>query len=544
MKKLASLLLVFALALSLAVPCFAADATLEVRKQPTKTSYSVGECFNPAGLSLVYTGSDGQPLPIGLNDPNLSFSPDIKTPLTENDSLVLVTYLPGGQETNKVTALIDVSVGNQVTETPTPSPTPAPDTSAAPFISSYAITDAGGAEKVEVKKGDTFTLVLRVVDNALAAYDNVDASNVAAKINSAAFTFTGLAEVSQFESGQSEGKPFCSYVLIFRDVIFNGGGNSVQVDISYKDTTRPVSSLTQVLAACDDAAARTPGLIVRDVNYGGTSITAGQSASLTLSVFATTGNEDLSDVMVSLSLPEGVTLSSGSQTTYLGSMKSGGLQTATFNLLPSATFTGGVANITVNLSGVGKDSGTSVSGSSTVSIPVLQPERFEITNVESPDAMMLGEEGYISVTFVNKGKTSIDNLSAEISGDNLANPGQSQFVGNIAAGTENSVDFDVAALEAGTITGIITLSYEDSTGAAKTLTTNYSITVNEMPAVEDPGMMDPGMMEPETEGGLPVGVIVVIVIVAAGVIALVVRIVLKKRKAKALAALGEDDEDL
>ena len=158
--------------------------------------------------------------------------------------------------------------------------------------------------------------------------------------------------------------------------------------------------------------------------------------------------------------------------------------------------------------------------------------------------MTLGEEGYISVTFVNKGKTSIDNLSAEISGDNLANPGQSQFVGNIAAGTENSVDFDVAALEAGTITGIITLSYEDSTGAAKTLTTNYSITVNEMPAMEDPGMMDPGMMEPETEGGLPVGVIVVIVIVAAGVIALVVRIVLKKRKAKALAALGEDDEDL
>ena len=544
MKKLASLLLVFALALSLAVPCFAADATLEVRKQPNKTSYSVGECFNPAGLSLVYTGSDGQPLPIGLNDPNLSFSPDIKTPLTENDSLILVTYFPGGQETNKVTALIDVSVGNQVTETPAPSPTPAPDTSAAPFISSYAITDAGGAEKVEVKKGDTFTLVLRVVDNALAAYDNVDASNVAAKINSAAFTFTGLAEVSQFESGESEGKPFCSYVLIFRDVIFNGGGNSVQVDISYKDTTRPVSSLTQVLAACDDAAARTPGLIVRDVNYGGTSITAGQSASLTLSVFATTGNEDLTDVMVSLSLPEGVTLSSGSQTTYLGSMKSGGLQTATFNLLPSATFTGGVANITVNLSGVGKDSGTSVSGSSTVSIPVLQPERFEITNVESPDAMMLGEEGYISVTFVNKGKTSIDNLSAEISGDNLANPGQSQFVGNIAAGTENSVDFDVAALEAGTITGIITLSYEDSTGAAKTLTTNYSITVNEMPAIEDPGMMDPGMMEPETEGGLPVGVIVVIVIVAAGVIALVVRIVLKKRKAKALAALGEDDEDL
>ena len=545
MKKLASLLLVFALALSLAVPCFAVGETgITVQTPPNKTTYTVGEKFDPKGMHLSLNYDQIPSLDIDVTNPQYSssikYEPSLDTKLTEGINRVTITYAVNGQS---FSASQEITV-SPATSTPAPSPTPAPDTSAAPFISSYAITDAGGAEKVEVKKGDTFTLVLRVVDNALAAYDNVDASNVAAKINSAAFTFTGLAEVSQFESGQSEGKPFCSYVLIFRDVIFNGGGNSVQVDISYKDTTRPVSSLTQVLAACDDAAARTPGLIVRDVNYGGTSITAGQSASLTLSVFATTGNEDLSDVMVSLSLPEGVTLSSGSQTTYLGSMKSGGLQTATFNLLPSATFTGGVANITVNLSGVGKDSGTSVSGSSTVSIPVLQPERFEITNVESPDAMMLGEEGYISVTFVNKGKTSINNLSAEISGDNLANPGQSQFVGNIAAGTENSVDFDVAALETGTITGIITLSYEDSTGAAKTLTTNYSITVNEMPAMEDPGMTDPGMMEPEAEGGLPVGVIVVIVIVAAGVIALVVRIVLKKRKAKALAALGEDDEDL
>ena len=545
MKKLASLLLVFALALSLAVPCFADnEKEIKVIVPPNKTTYTEGETFDPTGMRLQSIDTSGNTTEIAATDNRISFQPDPKKGEKLKAGQTSVTIIFKTLDNRELSTAQEITV-NGPAETPAPSPTPAPDTSAAPFISSYAITDAGGAEKVEVKKGDTFTLVLRVVDNALAAYSDVDASNVAAKINSAAFTFTGLAEVSQFESGESEGKPFCSYVLIFRDVIFNGGGNSVQVDISYKDTTRPVSSLTQVLAACDDAAARTPGLIVRDVNYGGTSITAGQSASLTLSVFATTGNEDLSDVMVSLSLPEGVTLSSGSQTTYLGSMKSGGLQTATFNLLPSATFTGGVANITVNLSGVGKDSGTSVSGSSTVSIPVLQPERFEITNVESPDAMMLGEEGYISVTFVNKGKTSIDNLSAEISGDNLANPGQSQFVGNIAAGTENSVDFDVAALEAGTITGIITLSYEDSTGTAKTLTTNYSITVNEMPVMEDPGMMDPGMMEPVDEGGgLPVGVIVVIVIVAAGVIALVVRIVLKKRKAKALAALGEDDEDL
>ena len=545
MKKLASLLLVFALALSLAVPCLAAnEKEIKVITPPNKTAYAEGDVFDPTGMRLQLVDNGGNTSEVAATDNRISFQPDPKKGEKLKAGQTSVTVIFKTDDNRELSTSQEITVSGPA-ETPTPSPAPTPDTSAAPFISSYAITDAGGAEKVKVQKGDTFTLVLRVVDNALAAYSGVDASNVAAKINSSAFTFTGLAEVSQFQSGESEGKPYCSYVLIFRDVIFNGGSNSVQVDISYQNTTRPVSSLTQVLAACDAAAARTPGLIVRDVNYGGTSITAGQSAALTLSVFATTGNEDLTDVMVSLSLPEGITLASGSQTTYLGSMKSGALQAATFNLLPGATFTGGVANITVNLSGVGKESGTAVSGSSTVSIPVLQPERFEITNVESPDSMMLGEEGYISVTFVNKGKTSINNLSAEISGDNLANPGQSQFVGNIAAGTENSVDFDIAAVQAGTITGVITLSYEDSTGAAKTLTSNYSITVNEMPAMDDPGMMDPGMMEPtEGGGGLPVGVIVVIVIAAAAVIAIVVRIVLKKRKAKALAALGDEDEDL
>ena len=432
MKKLASLLLVFALALSLAVPCFAAnEKEIKVITPPNKISYTEGDTFDPAGMRLQLVDTNGNTSEISATDNRISFQPDPKKGEKLKAGQTSVTIIFKTLDNRELSAAQEITVSGPA-ETPAPSPTPAPDTSAAPFISSYAITDAGGAEKVEVKKGDTFTLVLRVVDNALAAYDNVDASNVAAKINSAAFTFTGLAEVSQFESGESEGKPFCSYVLIFRDVIFNGGGNSVQVDISYKDTTRPVSSLTQVLAACDDAAARTPGLIVRDVNYGGTSITAGQSASLTLSVFATTGNEDLSDVMVSLSLPEGVTLASGSQTTYLGSMKSGGLQTATFNLLPGATFTGGVANITVNLSGVGKDSGTSVSGSSTVSIPVLQLSLIHIFQLAVPAGLH----------DVGDGQLALDDLIAPVLAqlDDAAAGNAGQHGAHTGSGVDLAVD--------------------------------------------------------------------------------------------------------
>ena len=177
---------------------------------------------------------------------------------------------------------------------------------------------------------------------------------------------------------------------------------------------------------------------------------------------------------------------------------------------------------------------------------MTQPERFDITNMEAPETIMMGEEGYLSVTFVNKGKSAINNLSAEIQGDNLANPGQSQFLGNIAAGTENSVDFSVLAAAEGTINGKVILSYEDAKGEVKTLEKEFSCTVEPMPDMSvDP--MDPGMMDPtvtETAPGMPVWGWVLIVVGVAAVVVVVVVVVKKKQKAKKLAQLEDEDEDI
>ena len=185
-----------------------------------------------------------------------------------------------------------------------------------------------------------------------------------------------------------------------------------------------------------------------------------------------------------------------------------------------------------------------VSSSTNVTVPVVQPERFELTNLEAPETMYLGEEGYVSLTFVNKGKSSINNLSAEISGDNIANPGQSQYLGNIAAGTENSVDFNVQASNAGTLKGTITLSYEDDRGNVKTMTKDFSCDVQEMPSNDD-GMdnFDPGMVEPE-KTGLPIWAKALIGVAVVAVIAGVVVFVRKKRKEKALGTLEDEDEDI
>ena len=98
--------------------------------------------------------------------------------------------------------------------------------------------------------------------------------------------------------------------------------------------------------------------------------------------------------------------------------------------------------------------------------------------------------------------------------------------------------------QAGELSGTITLTYEASDGTTKTLTQDFSATVQEMPVYEDPGMIDPGMVEPEPTGGMPVWGIVLIVVGVVVVVVIVVAVVRKKKKAAALAMLEDGDEDL
>ena len=295
---------------------------------------------------------------------------------------------------------------------------------------------------------------------------------------------------------------------------------------------------------------KTPGLILKETNFGGTSVAAGEPFDLTLTIYATDGGENLSDVMVTLGInDENVTLANGNLNVYLGEMAPGSTRQVTYKILPGTNFTGGVAKFSVGLSGKGKSTGAAptTDGSTSVSVPVTQPDRFEITGLEAPETMMLGEEGYLSLSFVNKGKMQVNNLSAELKG-NMANPGQSQYLGNLAPGTENSVDFSLMASEVGTIEGTIVLSYEDAQGEIITLEKTFSCTVEEMMGGGDiwidPGM-DPtmgGEVE-EPSGGVPVFVwiILAVVVIGGGVAAVVI---VRKKKAAKLAQLEDSDEDI
>ena len=78
-----------------------------------------------------------------------------------------------------------------------------------------------------------------------------------------------------------------------------------------------------------------------------------------------------------------------------------------------------------------------------------------------------------------------------------------QYLGNLNAGTEGSVDFDITPDAAGNISGVITLNYEDASGNPRTISKNFTATAEEMNY--DDYMPDPdsSMDEPQ-QTGMPV----------------------------------------
>lgn len=436
------------------------------------------------------------------------------------------------------TATPTVTPAPDPTEVPTPEPTEVPVAQ----VGSYDISLVDGRDNlwdwderanvtIHFTSGETVSSA-RLVNNGTFAADNY-----------------GTVEVPA--SGGS---------ITFSNVRYNGGGNTLQFELT--TTTAGVVTQSITIAQCMDVNPNPPEptptpepvptekpeydypkILVKDFSFGGNSVEAGKEFTLELTLFTTSGNANLQDVMVGLNFGElkGVSLASGSMNTYVGEMAPNTTKTISYKMITDATIEPGAISINVNLTSKNGEAATAP-----ISIPVTQPERFDITNMEAPETIMMGEEGYLSVTFVNKGKSAINNLSAEIQGDNLANPGQSQFLGNIAAGTENSVDFSVMAAAEGTINGKVILSYEDAKGEVKTLEKEFSCTVEPMMDMGiDP--MDPGMMDPtvtETAPGMPVWGWVLIVVGVAAVVVVVVVVVKKKQKAKKLAQLEDEDEDI
>lgn len=247
-----------------------------------------------------------------------------------------------------------------------------------------------------------------------------------------------------------------------------------------------------------DMQMQTPYVIVSNYNYGGT-VTAGETFPLSITLYNTSRNIDVTNMMVTISMPEALMLTSSSNTFYVDHLDTESSVTQTVQVTAKVNAAPQSHNIDISMKYQYVDdhlvSRRDNSTQETISIPVVQIDRFQVTGVDTPAEAYLGEETYLTVNFVNKGRSDVYNLSAEISGD-IQNPGQQQNLGNLTSGSTGSADFAIIPNGEGVCSGEIKITYEDTNMEEKTATILWSTTaVDPMAGMEMPGGFDPGMME-------------------------------------------------
>ncbi|HIS77479.1 MAG TPA: hypothetical protein IAB51_11835 [Candidatus Merdivicinus excrementipullorum] len=299
----------------------------------------------------------------------------------------------------------------------------------------------------------------------------------------------------------------------------------------------------------------TPQLIIESYNYGEgvTAVTGGEVFTLTAAI-RNTGKAPVRNVKITVSAAAdeetggAFSPANSSNTFYIDSIAAGGSVTKSIDLLPKADAKPKSYGVEFAFSyeAIVNDELVTKEVTQTLAIPLTQPDRFEVTEPQMYGPVMQGETLSGSVSYVNKGKSTIFNLSVKVEGEGFTTAETEAYIGNVESGASDSYDLAINPTQAGTVSGTITFTYEDSNGDTKELVKEFTSEVMEYVEPDIPDIVDPNMPV-EAEGGMPVWGW--IAIAAGGVVALVavivvIRKVVKKKKQAALDAEDDyDDED-
>lgn len=296
----------------------------------------------------------------------------------------------------------------------------------------------------------------------------------------------------------------------------------------------------------EDIASPTPIVILSKYNYGGSSVAAGSGTNLSFSFTNTSKKLAIENVMVTVTGGSDLMLNGSTNTFYFDSVAAGGSKSVTVPMKAAQLISASAQDVQIAVTYEYVDQNARKSGSAalSLSVPLYQPDRFELSEPKTSYTGYVGEETSLTIDYVNKGKSAISNVDATISGD-IDSPTPYQRVGTIDGGKNGTIAFAVTPQLEGENQVKIVITYEDSNGNTKERV--FEATVEAMayePA--DPGMDDPGMIDPEPANTFPWKYIIIAVVAALIVLLIVLRIRKKKAKQKAEQALWDkwDEEEL
>lgn len=295
-----------------------------------------------------------------------------------------------------------------------------------------------------------------------------------------------------------------------------------------------------------------PQVIIESYTYGDTGVTGGSTFNLAMTLrntSATTAIENIKMVISSAAddTTGGVfTPASSSNSFYIARVPAGETFSENIDLTVKADAPPKSYGIDVELSyeAVIDGSRQTLNASERITIPVSQPDRFEVDEAQISEYAYVGDSIWCSLNYVNKGKSAIYNLSIAVEGEGFTTGDTNTYVGNVEAGSGDYFETTLNTFEPGNLSGKFVLTYEDSAGNQTTIERPFATVVQEMDwGNDDPGMDDPGMIVDDEPAGLPLWGKIAIGAGCAVLIFGIIFVSVRLRKAKKRRASLEDDED-
>lgn len=413
-----------------------------------------------------------------------------------------------------------------------------------------------------ITKGRSISLNLTLLDTSLRFGSQQEASDAIA--SSAYVSF----KQGDFKRGKASGDTLTNitvgagknlqYDISMTDLVYTGSGDTVEFVVGYTYNGKDYKyNMSMKIPGCIpfvdkddpdedeedvDLDPLTPHIIVSEYSYGATQVSAGQVIDLNLAFENTSTQYDLDNIVMKITTPEGFSITSSSNTFHFDHLDVGESISKTISMQanPNAEAQSYAISIQFSFQYIANDVRKSGESSESISIPVSQPDRFSVDEIQVPTSLYVGDEYNLSLKFVNKGKTQVYNVTTELRG-NMPNSGERNFIGNVASGAEESADFYITPAESGKLEGEVIISYEDASMNVRQVSRPFSIQVEEMPTF-DPGTDAPTIEpQPVEEPSLFTLQNIVLFVVAVGVAGATGYMTVLKIKAKRSEF---DDEDL
>ncbi len=325
---------------------------------------------------------------------------------------------------------------------------------------------------------------------------------------------------------------------------YSYGRNSSIVQAEGTSSIVLIASPNKTSDGKDNTAA--PNIIIGKYDIGADQIPAGEVFDLTLDFYNSSAETPIENVVMTVSAGGDLSIYGGSSSFFYTDIPAAGSKGETIPLRVLPTAATGTSSVVISfkydyLTG---DTRNTVTTEQTIYIPVFQPDKMTFSINQPTYEIYAGNEVYLTLSYLNKGRADAANVKAEIVGDIPALTTE-KVIGNVAAGGNGTVDFIVTPYMAGEVTFSILLTYEDSNMNEVQKELPVTLNIMDMPFIDEPYFPMTMEMPGEEGGGFPWWIVFVGggVLIVAAVIVIIVVVHKKKKKGKKLTADDIDWED-